>query len=210
MKLILLGAPGAGKGTQAEILSRMLNVPTISTGNILRAAMKNGTPVGLKAKEYVESGKLVPDDVIIGIVKERLAEDDCANGYILDGMPRTIPQAEALEANGIEIDWALSIEISDEAIIERMSGRRTCSNCSATFHIVSNPPKQAGKCDFCGGELTIRKDDAPETVKARLTTYHEETEPLKEFYAARDKLILVDNQPSIEETTDVIVKALNL
>ena len=210
MKLILLGAPGAGKGTQAEILSKMLNVPTISTGNILRAAMRNGTPVGLKAKEYVESGKLVPDDVIIGIVKERLAEPDCAEGYILDGMPRTIPQAEALEANGIEIDWALSIEISDETIIERMSGRRTCSNCSATFHIVSNPPKQAGKCDFCGGELTIRKDDAPETVKARLNTYHQETEPLKEFYAGRGKLKMVDNQPSIEETTEVIVKALNL
>ena len=210
MKLILLGAPGAGKGTQAEILSRMLNVPTISTGNILRAAMKNGTPVGLKAKEYVESGRLVPDEVIIGIVKERLAEADCAEGYILDGMPRTIPQAEALETNGIEIDFALSIEISDETIIERMSGRRTCANCSATFHIVSNPPKEAGKCDFCGGELTIRKDDAPETVKARLTTYHEETEPLKEFYAARGKLKMVDNQPSIEKTTDVIVEALGL
>ena len=210
MKLILLGAPGAGKGTQAEILSKMLNVPTISTGNILRAAMKNGTPVGLKAKEFVESGKLVPDDVIIGIVKERLAEADCANGYILDGMPRTIPQAEALEVNGIAIDCALSIEISDETIIERMSGRRTCSNCSATFHIVSNPPKQAGKCDFCGGELTIRKDDAPETVKARLATYHQETEPLKEFYAKRDKLKTVDNQPTIEETTSVIVKALGL
>lgn len=210
MKLILLGAPGAGKGTQAEILSKMLNVPTISTGNILRAAMKNGTPVGLKAKEFVESGKLVPDDVIIGIVKERLAEADCANGYILDGMPRTIPQAEALEENGIAIDCALSIEISDETIIERMSGRRTCSNCSATFHIVSNPPKQAGKCDFCGGELTIRKDDAPETVKARLATYHQETEPLKEFYAQRGKLKMVDNQPTIEETTSVIVKALGL
>lgn len=210
MKLILLGAPGAGKGTQAEILSKMLKVPTISTGNILRAAMKNGTPVGLKAKEFVESGKLVPDDVIIGIVKERLAEDDCANGYILDGMPRTIPQAEALEENGIEIDSALSIEISDETIIERMSGRRTCSNCSATFHIVSNPSKEEGKCDFCGGELTIRKDDAPETVKARLATYHQETEPLKEFYAKRGKLKTVDNQPTIEETTGVIVKALGL
>ena len=158
MKLVLLGAPGAGKGTQAEILSRKLNIPTISTGNILRAAMKNGTPVGLKAKSYVESGKLVPDDVIIGIVCERLAEPDCANGYILDGMPRTIPQAEALEQHGIDVDTALSIEIADETIIERMSGRRTCKDCSATFHIVSNPPKVEGKCDFCGGELTIRKD----------------------------------------------------
>ena len=210
MKLILLGAPGAGKGTQAEILSKMLKIPTISTGNILRAAMKNGTPVGLKAKEYVESGRLVPDEVIIGIVKERLAEADCKDGYILDGMPRTIPQAEALEENGIDIDCALSIEISDETIIARMSGRRTCANCSATFHVVSNPPTQEGRCDFCGGELTIRKDDAPETVKARLATYHQETEPLKSFYDNRGKLKTVDNQPSIEETTAVIVKALGL
>jgi len=210
MKLILLGAPGAGKGTQAEILSRMLNIPTISTGNILRAAMKNGTPVGLKAKEYVESGKLVPDEVIIGIVRERLAEPDCAKGYILDGMPRTIPQAQALEDNGIEIDAALSIEVSDETIIQRMAGRRTCKDCSATFHVISNPPREEGKCDLCGGELTIRKDDAPETVKARLATYHQETEPLKEFYAARGKLKSVDNQPSIEATTDEIVKALGI
>ena len=210
MKLILLGAPGAGKGTQAEILSKMLNIPTISTGNILRAAMKNGTPVGLKAKEYVESGKLVPDEVIIGIVNERLAEADCANGYILDGMPRTIPQAEALENIGIDIDCALSIEIADEVIIERMSGRRTCKDCSQTFHIVSNPPKAPGKCDFCGGELTIRKDDAPETVKARLETYHKETEPLKAFYEARGKLKSVDNQPTIEATTDVIKAALGI
>ena len=210
MKLILLGAPGAGKGTQAEILSRMLNVPTISTGNILRAAMRHGTPVGLQARSYVESGRLVPDEVIIGIVKERLAQDDCAEGYILDGMPRTIPQAEALEANGIDVDFALSIEIGDETIIERMAGRRTCVNCSQTFHIVSNPPKVPGVCDFCGGELSIRKDDAPETVKARLATYHAETEPLKDFYAARGKLKPVENRPSIEETTAEIVKALGL
>lgn len=210
MKLILLGAPGAGKGTQAEILSRMCNIPTISTGNILRAAMKNGTPVGLKAKEYVESGKLVPDDVIIGIVKERLAEDDCKNGYILDGMPRTIPQAQALEDNGIEVDCALSIEIGDEEIIERMSGRRTCENCSATFHVVFNPPKAEGKCDLCGGKLGVRKDDAPETVKARLATYHAETEPLKDFYAQRGKLKSIESLPGIEETTAVIVNALGL
>ena len=210
MKLILLGAPGAGKGTQAEIFSRKLNIPTISTGNILRAAMKNGTPVGLRAKEYVESGRLVPDEVIIGIVKERLSEPDCKNGYILDGMPRTIPQAEALEKCGIDIDCALSIEVSDDTIVERMSGRRTCADCSATFHVVSNPPKVEGKCDFCGGELTIRKDDKPETVKARLATYHAETEPLKEFYAQRGKLKSVDNQPTIEATTAEIVKALGL
>jgi len=210
MKLILLGAPGAGKGTQAEIFSKKLNVPTISTGNILRAAMKNGTPIGLQAKEFVDNGKLVPDDVVVGIVRERLAEPDCANGYILDGMPRTIPQAEALEKCGIEIDCALSIEVSDETIIERMSGRRTCSDCSATFHVESNPPKVEGKCDFCGGELTIRKDDEHETVKDRLKTFHAETEPLKEFYAKRGKLKPVDNQPTIEATTAEIAKALGL
>ena len=210
MKLILLGAPGAGKGTQAEILSRELCIPTISTGNILRAAMKNGTPVGRKAKEYVESGKLVPDDVIIGIVEERLAEPDCKNGYILDGMPRTIPQAEALEKVGIDIDVALSIEIADEEIITRMSGRRTCSECSTTFHVVANPPKVEGICDNCGGKLTIRKDDAPETVKARLATYHKETEPLKAFYESRGKLKTVDNQPTIEATTEVIKTALGI
>ena len=210
MKLILLGAPGAGKGTQAELLSRELGIPTISTGNILRAAMKNGTPVGLKAKEYVESGKLVPDDVIIGIVEERLSEPDCAKGYILDGMPRTIPQAEALEKAGIEIDAAVSIEISDEEIIQRMSGRRTCSECSTTFHVVANPPKVEGICDNCGGKLTIRKDDAPETVKARLDVYHQETEPLLAFYSQRGKLRSVDNQPTIEGTTAAIRQALGI
>jgi len=208
MKLILLGAPGAGKGTQAEILSRRYSVPTISTGAILRAAMKAGTPVGLKAKEYVETGRLVPDDVIIGIVQERIAKDDCKNGYILDGMPRTIPQALALEEHGVEIDHAISIEIEDETIIERMTGRRTCHDCGASFHVVNNPPKTEGICDLCGGELDIRKDDAPETVKARLVTYHAETEPLKDFYAQRGKLRSVQNQPSIEAVTASIVKAL--
>ena len=210
MKLILLGAPGAGKGTQAGILSKKLDIPTISTGNILRSAMKNGTPVGLKAKSYVDSGRLVPDDVIIGIVAERLAEPDCEGGYILDGMPRTIPQAEALEPAGVEIDCALSIEIADEVIVERMSGRRTCTNCGATYHVVSAPPKTDGVCDNCGSALTIRKDDAPETVKSRLEVYHRETEPLKAFYEARGKLKSVDNQPSIEATTAEIEKALGI
>ena len=210
MRLILLGAPGAGKGTQAEILSRKLSIPTISTGNILRASIKNGTPVGLKAKAYVESGALVPDDVIIGIVAERLAESDCAGGYILDGMPRTIPQAEALEKAGINIDCALSIEIADETIIERMSGRRTCPNCGASYHVVAAPPKTEGVCDKCGSALTIRKDDAPETVKARLEVYHKETEPLKAFYAERGKLRSVENQPTIEATTAEIEKALGI
>ncbi len=210
MKLILLGAPGAGKGTQADILSRMCNIPTISTGNILRAAMKNGTPVGLKAREYVDSGKLVPDDVIIGIVRERLAEDDCINGYILDGMPRTIPQAIGLEEAGINIDFALSLEISDEAIIERMSGRRACKDCGATYHLVTIQPKVAGKCDKCGGELIIRKDDAPETLKERLAIYHKETEPLKEFYANRGKLKTVNSDSTVDEMTKASVKALGL
>lgn len=210
MRLILLGAPGAGKGTQAEILSRELGIPTISTGNILRAAIREGTAVGLKAKALIDAGKLVDDDTIMGIVSERLAKDDCANGYILDGVPRTIPQAEAMEKMGIVIDAALSIEIADETIVERMSGRRTCRNCSQTFHVVFNPPKEEGVCDFCGGELTIRKDDAPETVKARLDTFHRETEPLKAFYAARGKLVCVDNQPSIEQTTAAIREALEI
>ncbi len=208
MKLILLGAPGAGKGTQAEILSRLYQIPSISTGNILRAAMKNGTPVGLQAKAFVEAGKLVPDEVIIGIIEERLAQPDCAKGYILDGVPRTIPQAEAMEERGIDIDWAVSIEVDDAVIVERMSGRRTCKNCSQTFHVVSNPPKQEGICDFCGGELGVRKDDAPETVLGRLQVYHRETEPLKAFYAARGKLKTVANQSGIEATTAAIRAAL--
>lgn len=210
MKLILLGAPGAGKGTQAEIISKKLSIPTISTGNILRAAVKNGTPVGLKAKAFMESGSLVPDEVIIGIMKERLAEPDCANGYILDGMPRTIAQAEALEQEGIEIDVALSIEISDETIEARMTGRRTCTSCGATYHVVANPPKVDGICDNCGEKLVIRKDDEPETVKNRLKVYHQETEPLKDFYKSRGKLKMVDNQPTIELTTAVICEALGI
>ncbi len=210
MKLILLGAPGAGKGTQADILSKLLEIPTISTGNILRAAMKNGTPVGLEAKAYVEAGKLVPDAVIINIIRERLAEADCANGYILDGVPRTIPQAEAMEQLGIEIDTALSIEVDDDVIVERMSGRRTCPACGSSFHVKNNPPKVEGVCDNCGSALTIRKDDAPETVKARLVTYHKETEPLKAFYDARGKLVMVDNQPTIEATTEAIRMSLGI
>ena len=210
MKLILLGAPGAGKGTQADILSAKLSVPTISTGNILRAAVKAGTPIGLKAKSFMDSGALVPDEVIIGIIAERLQEADCANGYILDGVPRTIPQAEAMEQQGIEIDYAVDIEVDDATIIDRMSGRRTCVACGASFHVVNNPPKQEGVCDQCGAELTIRKDDAPETVKARLSTYHEQTEPLIAFYRERGKLQVVNNQPSIEATTAEIYKALGL
>ena len=210
MKIIMLGAPGAGKGTQAEIISKKLNIPTISTGNILRAAVKNGTPVGLKAKEYMDAGALVPDEVIIGIVAERLAEPDCANGYILDGVPRTIAQAEAIEKAGITFDNVISIEISDETIIERMSGRRSCTACGATYHVVSAPSKVEGKCDKCGADLVLRNDDKPETVQNRLEVYHNETEPLKDFYKARGVLKSVDNQPTIEATTKVVEAALGI
>ena len=210
MRLILLGAPGAGKGTQAGILSSRLGIPVISTGNILRAAIKQGTHVGLKAREYVENGKLVPDDVIIGIVEERLAESDCAGGYILDGMPRTIPQAEHLERDGVGVDCALCIDVDDETIIARMSGRRTCLGCGASYHVVSAPPRTEGICDNCGSELTIRKDDSPETVMNRLEVYHRETEPLLNFYAERGKLKTVKNQPSIEATTAEIVRVLGI
>ena len=210
MKLILLGAPGAGKGTQAEILSNKLSIPTISTGNILRAAMRDGTPLGLQIKACMDAGQLVPDELVIGIVVERLAQADCANGYILDGVPRTLPQAEALDKHDVEFDHVISIEIEDDVIEARMGGRRVCPVCGTPFHMVSRPPKQEGVCDNCGGELTIRKDDAPETVKARLDVYHSETEPLKDFYAQRGKLKMVDNQSTIEATTEVIRAALGI
>ena len=208
MNLILVGAPGAGKGTQAERLSKELQIPTISTGNILRAAIKNGTPTGLKAKSFMDAGKLVPDEVIIGIITERLAEEDCKNGYILDGVPRTIAQAEALEQAGIQFDAVVSIEISDEAIMQRMSGRRVCEDCGASYHLVAVPPKQEGVCDNCGGKLVQRKDDAPETVKARLEVYHNETEPLKDFYESRGVLKPVENASSVEATTRAILRVL--
>lgn len=210
MKMILLGAPGAGKGTQAERLCKVLNIPTISTGNILRAAVKNGTPVGLKAKEYMDAGKLVPDEVIIGVISERLAEADCQNGFILDGVPRTIPQAEALEKAGISFDAVVSIEISDEEIVERMAGRRVCTACGAPYHVKNMPPKVEGVCDACGGKLEARADDKPEVVRDRLQVYHKETAPLKDFYAARNLLKTVDNQPTVAETTTAILNALGL
>ena len=210
MKLIMLGAPGAGKGTQAAILSDRLSIPTISTGNILRAAVKNGTPVGLQAKSYMDAGKLVPDEVVIGIVAERLAEADCENGYILDGMPRTIAQGEALEQAGIVFDNVLSIEISDEEIEKRMEGRRFCHACGASYHIQNAPSKVEGVCDKCGGELEQRVDDKPETVRKRLKIYHDETEPLKDFYAQRGVLKVIVNQPTIEATTKVVLEALGI
>ena len=208
MKLILLGAPGAGKGTQAEILCKELDIPTISTGNILRAAVKNGTPTGLKAKAFMDAGQLVPDEVIIGIITERLAESDCEKGYILDGVPRTIAQAEALEKAGVAFDSVVSIEISDETIMERMSGRRVCPDCGASYHVVAVPPVKEGVCDKCGAALIQGKDDAAETVKSRLQVYHKETEPLKAFYAQRGLLKSVENQPTVEETSKAILYAL--
>ena len=209
MKLILLGAPGAGKGTQAEILAKELQIPTISTGNILRAAIKNGTPTGLKAKAAMDAGQLVSDEIIIAIITERLKESDCANGYILDGVPRTIAQAEAMEKAGIKFDAVVSLEIADETIVSRMSGRRVCESCGSSYHIVAVPPKQEGVCDNCGGKLVQRKDDAPETVLSRLAVYHKETEPLKDFYAERGLLKAVDgNSGSVAETSKAILTVL--
>ena len=208
MKLILLGAPGAGKGTQAEIISEKYNIPTISTGNIIRAALKNGTEMGLKAKSYIDAGELVPDNVVIGIIKERLSEADCKEGYILDGFPRTIPQAVALDDMGFVIDAALSIEVADEEIVKRMSGRRVCEKCGASYHTEFKKPEVEGVCNLCGGKLVIRKDDEPETVKNRLNVYHEQTEPLKDFYKSCGKLIMVEGQDKVEDTTRLVLDAL--
>ncbi len=210
MKLILLGAPGAGKGTQAEILSKKLNIPTISTGNMLREAMKNGTELGLKVKNFMDNGQLVPDDVVIGIVEERVAREDCRSGFILDGMPRTIPQAAALEERGIHVDAVVSIEICDDVIEARMTGRRVCGSCGASYHITANPPKAEGICDACGKELIVRKDDKPETVRNRLEVFHAETEPLKAFYEKLGVLKLVEGNQPIESATGDILAALGM
>ncbi len=208
MKLILLGAPGAGKGTQAEIISEKYNIPTVSTGNIIRAALKNGTEMGLKAKSYIDAGELVPDNVVIGIIKERLSEPDCKEGYILDGFPRTIPQAVALDDMGFVIDAALSIEVADSEIVKRMSGRRVCEKCGASYHTEYKKPDVEGVCNICGGSLVIRKDDEPETVKNRLNVYHEQTEPLKDFYKSCGKLIEVQGQDEVKDTTRLVLEAL--
>ena len=208
MNLILLGAPGAGKGTQAELLVEKLGIPAISTGNMLREAMANGTPVGKQAKHYMDNGLLVPDEVILGIVAERVAQPDCANGFILDGVPRTLAQAEALEAKGVRIDHVVSIEIDDSVIEGRMTGRRVCSKCGASYHIVANPPKSEGVCDSCGSELVIRKDDNPETVRRRLDVYHAETEVLKDFYQKLGKLRIVEGNQPIEAANCDILKAI--
>ena len=208
MKLILLGAPGAGKGTQAEFICEKLSIPTISTGNIIRAALKNGTEMGLKAKEFIDAGQLVPDDVVIGIIKERLSEDDCKNGFILDGFPRTIPQAEALDEMGIEIDKVIDIEVPDEKIVLRMSGRRVCPACGNSYHLLYKKPEKDGICNACGAELIIRADDHPNTVKERLDVYHSQTEPLKDFYEKKGKLFIVEGQEEVADTSALVLKAL--
>ena len=208
MKLILLGAPGAGKGTQAEVICNALNIPAISTGNIIREALRLGTEMGLKAKSFMDAGQLVPDDVVIGIIKERLAKDDCANGFILDGFPRPIPQAEALDAMGIIIDKVIDIAVLDEKIAARMSGRRVCKDCGASYHLEYKAPESEGVCDACSGDLVQRKDDAPETVLDRLAVYHEQTEPLKEFYSKKGILRIVEGQEEIADTSALTLKAL--
>lgn len=210
MKLILLGAPGAGKGTQAELICDKLNIPAISTGNILREAIKEGTALGLEAKGFMDAGKLVPDEVIVGVTKERLAADDCKNGFILDGMPRTVAQAEALDNMGITIDAVLSIEVLDAAIERRMTGRRVCESCGASYHLLYKPSKVEGVCDACSGKLVQRRDDAPETVHDRLKVYHEQTEPLKGYYEKQGKLKTVSGQEELADTTRLVFEALGI
>ena len=208
MKLILLGAPGAGKGTQAEIISEHLSIPTISTGNIIRAALKAQTEMGIKAKEFIDKGLLVPDDVVIGIVRDRLKEDDCKNGFILDGFPRTVPQAEALDEMGIEIDKVIDIQVPDEKIVQRLSGRRVCGGCGASYHLLYKKPEKDGVCNLCGAQLVQRTDDREETILERLKVYHEQTEPLVEYYRKKNKLVVVEGQEEVSDTTALTLKAL--
>ncbi len=208
MKLIFLGAPGAGKGTQAEVVSEKLHIPAISTGNIIREALKNGTELGLRAKEYMDAGKLVPDEVVIDIIRERLAQPDCANGFILDGFPRTVPQAEALDRMGVEIDKVVDIEVPDEKIAKRMAGRRVCPDCGASYHIEYKPSKDGKTCSLCGAELVQRKDDHPDVVADRLRVYHEQTEPLKDYYGKTGKLKIVIGQEEVADTTRMTLEAI--
>lgn len=208
MNIILLGAPGAGKGTQAAVICEHLSIPTISTGNIIREALRTGTEMGLKAKSYMDEGKLVPDEVVIGIIEERLQNDDCKNGFILDGFPRTIPQAEALDKMGVVIDKVIDIEVPDETIVTRLSGRRVCEKCGRPYHIVDLKPQVEGVCDDCTGALIQRKDDQIDTVKARLEIYHAETEPLKDYYGAQGKLTIVEGQAKVEDTTKLTIAAV--
>ncbi len=208
MNLILLGAPGAGKGTQAEMLIEKLQIPSISTGNMLREAISNDTDLGKLAKQYMDGGNLVPDDVILGIVAQRVAQPDCKNGFVLDGVPRTLAQAQALDAKGVAIDHVVSIEVDDGVIESRMTGRRVCTKCGASYHITANPTKTDGICDLCGSPVTIRKDDAPETVRKRLEVYHASTEVLKDYYRQQGKLCLINGEQSIEGANQDILKAI--
>ena len=208
MNLILMGAPGAGKGTQSDKITAKYQIPAVATGDILRRAIKEGTELGQKAQSYINEGKLVPDQVVIGIIKEHLATDACKNGFVLDGFPRSLPQAEALDAMGVQIDAVVSIEVPDDAIVARMSGRRVCG-CGASYHIVHNPPKTADVCDKCGAALYIRADDNADTVLSRLQTYHNTTEPIAAFYESRGKLIRIDGQGTVEEITAKIFGALD-
>lgn len=208
MNLILLGAPGAGKGTQAEVIAEHLKIPTISTGNIIREALKSGTEMGRKAKEYMDAGKLVPDEIVIGIIQERLAQPDCADGFILDGFPRTIPQAEALDRMGIVIDRVIDIEVADETIARRVSGRRVCPACGASYHVDYKRPTVENVCDRCGDTLVQRKDDHPDTVRERLHVYHDQTEPLKGYYAQSGKLYIVEGQEEVADTTRLTLAAI--
>lgn len=208
MKLILLGAPGAGKGTQAENICKKLNIPAISTGNIIREAIKNGTEAGLKAKSFVDSGGLVPDEIVIDMLKERIAMDDCKNGYILDGFPRNVAQAEALDRMGIIIEKVIDIEVADDKIEKRMGGRRVCDKCGASYHTEFKKPQKDNSCDKCDGSLIVRKDDEPATVRERLKTYHEQTEPLKDYYHAAGKLVVVEGQDEVADTTRLTLAAL--
>lgn len=208
MNLILLGAPGAGKGTQAEVICDKLGVPTISTGNIIREALSKETEMGIKAKSFIDAGQLVPDEVVIGIIKERLAKDDCKNGFILDGFPRTIPQAEALDAMGVVIDKVIDIEVPDDKIVQRLSGRRVCADCGASYHLEYKKPEKEGICNVCGGKLVQRKDDHPDTVLDRLKVYHEQTEPLKDYYSKAGLLKVVEGQEEVAATTALTLKAL--
>ena len=208
MNLILLGAPGAGKGTQAEVICSKLSIPAISTGNMIRAALKSGSELGKKVQSFMDAGELVPDDVVIDIIRERLAEPDCAGGFVLDGFPRTIAQAEALDKMGVKIDRVVDIEVSDDRIVSRMSGRRVCEKCGASYHLLYKKPKQEGGCDVCAGTLVQRKDDHPDTVAQRLRVYHEQTEPLKEYYAKQNKLRIVEGQEDVADTTRLTLAAL--
>ncbi|MEE3333607.1 MAG: adenylate kinase [Ruminococcus sp.] len=210
MNIIMLGAPGAGKGTQAAVLCEKLNIPTISTGNIIREALKNGTEMGLKAKSFMDAGQLVPDEVVIGIVRDRLQEDDCKNGYILDGFPRTIPQAEALDEMGADINCVIDIEVADEVIVNRLSGRRVCENCGRPYHIESLKPKKDGVCDDCNGALVQRKDDQIDTIKNRLDIYHKETEPLVKYYEKQGKLVVVEGKDTVAATTEAVFSAIGV